>query len=337
MGNLQDCSINIKPESVFKTGITPDRAFEFTSESLAWTPTIVQGEGLRVGSYLPRSDRRVVPAGQGGGDVTMDILSKGFGYWWRACMGAATSTQLDDDEDTTYQQNHTWANSPASLTVQKSTVQAGGTVDPVTFKGCMVTQFVITFTNAGLVTLQVTLDAADYDTSTGFASLTYADDAQLFHFNNWTVKSGTFTAPTTNTLAAGSSSVAGVRSLTITGNRNPVVDRFNANGAGRKDKQIGTNFDVTGSLEIEYASTTQRDAFLGQTGQCLVSTVEAGTLSTGKETLQVAIPEFKIDDGGTPQANGTGLIVQTVSFTALDDGESDEGMWISTRTSDTDI
>lgn len=334
-GNLQDSSINIKPESVFKTGVTPDRAFEFTSESLVWTPNIVQGEGLRVGSYMPRSDRRVVPTGQGGGDVTMDVLSKGFGYWWRACMGSSVSTALADT--TTFQQNHTWANLPSSLTVQKTNVRADGTLDSMTFKGCMVTQFVITFANSGLVTLQVSLDAADYDTSTSFASLTYASSANLFHFANWSVDTGTFTAPGTNTLAAGASSLDGVRSLTITGNRNPVVDRFNAGGSGRKDQQKATMFDVTGSMEVEYNATTQRDAHLLQTGQALVSTVEAGALDTGNETLQVAFPAIKIDDGGTPQANGTGLVTQTINFTALDDGTSDEGMWISTRTADTAV
>jgi len=336
-GNLQDCSINIKPESVFKTAVTPDRAFEFTSETLDWTPTIVQGEGLKSGAYMPRSDRRVVPSGQGGGDITMDILSKGFGYWWQACMGTGVSTQLDDESDTTYQQNFTWSNSPSSLTVQKASVEAGGTIDAVTFAGVMVTQFVITFTNQGLVTLQVTLDAADYATDTAFASLTYASSASAFHFANWTMKTGSLTEPDTDSLGAGATAMTGVRSLTITGNRNPVVDRFNAGGSGRKDKQIGTNFDVTGSYEIEYNATTERDNYLNQTARSLVSTVEGAALSTGNETFQVILPAIETDGGGVPQSNGTGLIVQTVNFTALDNGSATEGMWICTRTADTAI
>lgn len=237
MSNLQDCSINIKPESVYKTAVTPDRAFEFTDESLDWTPTIVQGEGLRVGSYMPRSARRVVPTGQGGGDVTMEIASKGFGYWWQACMGATVSTLVSGS---TFQQNHTWAKQPSSLTVQKTSIRADGTVDPFTFKGCMVTQFVITFNNAGLVTLQVSLDSGDYDTSTGFAALTYASSPNLFHFANWTMATGVFTAPTTTAMPSAATPLTNVRSLTVTANRNPVADRFNAAGTGRKDQPIGT-------------------------------------------------------------------------------------------------
>lgn len=334
MGNLQDSSINVKPQASWGTPATPDRAYEYTSEGLDWDPTIVQGEGLRVGSYMPRSARRVIVAGQGSGDLTMEVMSKGFGYWWQACMGASVSTLV---AGTTYQQNHTWARQPAGLTVQKTTIRADGTVDPVTYANVMVTQFEITFANAGLVTLKVTLDLGDYATATGFATLNYASSPNLFHFANWTLQTGTFTAPTTTALASGNAALTGVRSLTITGNRNPVVDRFNAAGTGRKDQPIGTQFDVTGSMDIEYASTAQRDAFLAQTTQSLVSTVTAGTLSTGNETLQVSLPAIMIDGGGVPMANGTGLIVQGITFTALDNLTAAQGMWISTRTSDTAV
>ncbi|HEY6013472.1 MAG TPA: phage tail tube protein, partial [Candidatus Limnocylindrales bacterium] len=264
MGNLQDCSINIKPETTYKTGVTPDRAFRFTSETLDWNPTIVQGEGLKVGTYMDLADERVVPSGQGGGDINFQVGSKGFGYLWQACLGTATSTVV---LTSTYQQVHTWAKQPSSLTIQKTSVEAGGTVDPVTFKGCSVTQWQLTFANQGLVTLQVSVDAGDYDTVTGFAALSYPSTPNLFHFANWTNITGVVTPATTTALATASTgtALAGVRSLTITGNRNPVVDRFNAIGTGRKDQPIGQQFDVTGSLEIEYQNTTQRDAYLAQT------------------------------------------------------------------------
>lgn len=334
MANLQDCSINIKAESVYKTAVTPDRAFEFTDESLDWQPTIVQGQGLRVGSYMPRSGRRVVPTGQGGGDVTMEVLSKGFSYWWQACVGTATVTNVSG---ATFQHNFVWNKQPSSLTVQKASIRADGTVDPFTFKGCMVTQWVLTFNNAGLVTLQVSLDIGDYDTSTGFASLTYVSSPNLFHFANWSLATGTFTAPTTIAMPSGATPLTGVRSLTITANRNPVDDRFNAIGTGRKDQPIGTQFDVTGSMEIEYTSTTQRDAYLAQTASSLVSTVTAGALSVGNETLCIALPAIETDGGGVPQANGTGLITQTINFTALDNLSATQGLYLSARTADTAV
>jgi hypothetical protein len=334
VANLQDCSINAKPEVTYKTAVVPDRAYEFTDESLKWTPNIVQGEGLRAGSFVPRSARRVVPNGDGEGDLTMEIVSKGFGYWWQACMGAGVSTLVSG---ATQQQNFTWARQPSSLTIQKTSIRADGTADPITYKGCMVTQFVITFNNAGLVTLQVSFDIGDFDTATGFATLTYPTTPNLFHFGQWTVSTGAFTAPTTVAMPSAATPLLGVRSMTITGNRNPVDDRFNALGTGRKDQPIGTQFDITGSFDIEYVSTAQRDNFLAQTEFALVSTVTAGALSVGLETLCVALPACKIDDGGIPEVNGTGLIVQTVNFTALDNLTATQPMWISTRTADAAI
>lgn len=331
MGNLQDCSINAKPEVTYKTAVTPDRAYEFTDESLKWTPNIVQGEGLRAGSFMPRSGRRVVPNGEGEGDITMEVVSKGFGYWWNACIGNGVSTLV---AGATQQQNFTWNKQPASLTIQKTSVRADGTVDPITLKGCMVTQWVLTFNNAGLVTLQVSLDIGDYDTVTAFAPLTYAATPNLFHFGGLTVASGTFTAPTTIIMPSAATPLTGVRSVTITGNRNPVVDRFNALATGRKDQPIGTQFDVTGSFDIEYISTAQRDAFLAQTAQSLVVTATAGALSTGVETLCVGLPAIEIDDGGVPEANGTGLIVQSINFTALDNLTAAQPFYLSTRTAD---
>jgi len=334
VANLQDCSINAKPEVTYKTAVTPDRAYEFTDESLKWVPNIVQGEGLRAGSFTDRSARRVVPNGDGEGDITMEIVSKGFGYWWQACMGAGVSTLV---AGSTQQQNFTWAKQPSSLTIQKASIRADGTVDPLTLKGCMVTQFVITFNNAGLVTLQVSFDIGDYDTVTAFAPLTYATSPNLFHFGQFSVATGAFTAPTTTALPSAATPLTGVRSLSITANRNPVDDRFNALATGRKDQPIGTKFDITGSMDIEYVSVAQRDAFLNQTAQSLVAKVEGGALSVGLEALVVALPEIKIDDGGVPETNDTGLIVQSLSFSALDNQTAAQPMWISTRTADTTI
>lgn len=334
MANLADCSINAKAEVTPGTIVAPDRAFEFTSETLDWMPSIVQGEGLRSGSYMDRLSHRAAPVGQGGGDITMDVMSKGFGLWWQACMGSSVSTVVSG---TTYQQNHTFGFSPASLTVQKTSIRADGTRDAFTLAGCVVTQFVLTFANSGLVTLQVTLDAMDYSTATAFAALTYPSSANLFHFGNMTVSTGTVTEPTTTTLGSCATPLTNVRSLTITGNRNPVVDRFNAKGTGRKDKALGTKFDVTGSMEVEYSDAVQRDAYLAQTAQSLCTTVTAGTLSTGNETLQVLLPSIKTDGGGVPQANGTGLIVQTINFKGLDNETATQAMWISTLTADAAI
>lgn len=338
MGTILDSSLNIKPQTAFGTPVTPDRAFPMNSGSLDWTPTIVTSQELRANLYMSQAARRIVVGGQGAGDLEMNVLSKGFGYWWQACMGSLTSTLVSTG---VYQQLATWTSVPTPLTVQQATPRVDGTIDAITYSDVAVSAFTITFNNQGLLTLSVTLDLGKISTSTAFATLTYATTPNLFGWGNpataqgFSFTSGTYTAPTTTALASGSTTFTGIRSLSITADRSLKNDRFNADGAGFKSQQIGGMFNVTGSLEVEYNSTAQRDSFLIQSEQCLVATATAGALTTGSETVQVAIPAFNIDSGAVPQPS-MDLPVQTIPFTVLYDG-SNVPFVIATRTADTAV
>ena len=118
MANLQDASIGIAKESVYKTGVTPTRWLEFTDESLGWDKTIVQGQGLRAGSDVARSARRVIPTAQGLRRLHGWAISKGMGALWEACLG---SKHVHQCVGSTYQQVATFG-APPSYTIQKGTV-----------------------------------------------------------------------------------------------------------------------------------------------------------------------------------------------------------------------
>src|SRR4051794_14356687 len=135
MASTQDCSVGIGVESTYKTGVTPTRWYEFVSETFDWRKSIKQGQGLRVGARVDRSGRRVVPTADGGGDLVLECASKGMGLLWQAALGTGASTLVSGSVQ---QQLFTLGDAPASLTIQKGLVEAGGTVDPYTFLGCMV-------------------------------------------------------------------------------------------------------------------------------------------------------------------------------------------------------
>lgn len=334
MANPQDVSIGIAKETTYKTGVTPTRWFEFTGETLDWQKGVVQGQGLRVGSYLDRSSRRVVPSAQGSGGWTMEAISRGMGVLWEAALGANTSTIVSGS---TYQQVATFGALP-SYTIQKCTVEAGGTADPVTFLGSVMASWQLDFPNANLVTFQPTWDIGDIDTVTSYTtpSAYPPATASLFHHANLTISSGTLTAPTTTALASGSSTLANVRGGSISGNNNLIADRFNAGGAGRKAKPIASRREVTGSLSVEYDSTTMRAAMLAETPMHLTLTWTGEALSTGTATLQFVLPEIKLD-GPLPQSGGPELVVTDYNFTALDNLTAAQGIWIVTRTADSAV
>lgn len=334
MANLQDASIGIAKESVYKTGVTPTRWLEFTDESLGWDKTIVQGQGLRAGSDVARSARRVIPTAQGSGDFTVEAISKGMGVLWEACLGSNTSTNVSGS---TYQQVATFGALP-SYTIQKGTVEAGGTVDAVTFLGCMVSSWTLDFPNANLVTLKPTWDIGDLTTATSYTtpSAYPPATAALFHHASATISSGTLTAPTTTALASGTTTLANVRGGSVTVNNNLAADRFNADGTGRKQKPIAGLREITGSLTVEYDSTTMRDAMLAETPMSLILKWEGEALSSGVATLQVVIPEIKLD-GPLPTTGGPELVTTDYSFAGLDNLTAAKALWVVARTSDTAV
>lgn len=331
MATFQDASLGLVGESTYKTFVAPTRFYEHTEESLTWEKNAVQGQGLRVGSRVARSGRRVVTSGQGGGDFTVEAISKGMGLLWQACLGTGASTLVSG---ATYQQVFTLGDTPQSLTIQKGIPQVGGSVDAISFTGCMVTDWELTFGNTEIASLKVSVDAGDYSTAQTYAAPSYPSSPTLFGFQGATLSTGTLTSPTSTALASSVTSVANVRSGSVSVNNNLADDRFNIGGAGRKSKPTVGLREITGSLEVEYDSSTWRDAFLADTPLSLVLTYSAGALSSGNETLQVVLPEIKFD-GDLPQANGTDLITVSMPFTVLDNLTAAQPIWVVTRTADT--
>jgi len=330
MATQQDCSIGLAVESTFKTGVTPTRFLEFLDESLDWKKGTKQGQGLRVGARVARSARRVNPTADGGGDISMECISKGMGLVWQACMGSSTSTLV---AGSTYQQVHILGE-PSSLTIQKGIVEAGGTVDPYTFLGCMVDSFEVDFSNGDIAKLKMSIDAADLTTATAYAAPSYpAEPCNLFHFANGSIFTGVLTAPTATVMGSAATPTANIRGGSIQVSNALVANRQNFGGGGRKAKQLRGLRVITGKLDIEYDATGYRDMVLNDTPMNLLVNFTGGALSTGTEQLQFIVPEIKFD-GELPKVNGTDLVVQSMSFVGLDNLTAAQPLWVTCRTAD---
>lgn len=331
MATTQDASIGVAVETTYKTGVTPTRFYEFTDESLNWDKSVKQGAGLRVGGRVARSGRRVVPTADGSGDFTVEACSKGMGLLWQASLGAGTSTVVSGS---LYQQVFTLGDTPPSLTIQKGLPQAGGSVDAYTFLGCMVDSWEFDFPNGDICTLKTTWDIGDVTTATVYAAPSYPTGVNLYHFQQGSIYTGTVTAPTAVALATGATPIADVRGGSLSGNNNLTKDRFNLGGAGRKAKSTIGLRELTGSLTVEYDTTTWRDAVLNDTPMTIVLTFTGASVTGGNEVLQVVLSEVKLDSP-LAQANGTDLITTDLSFTVLDNLTAAQPIWVVMRTLDT--
>lgn len=331
MATFQDSSVGFALETTYGTGVTPTRFLEFTDENLQYNKTIKQGQGLRVGGRVARSGRRTVPASDVSGDVTMECLSKGQGLWWNLLMGAGTSTLVSAS---TYQQLFTLADVMPSATVQVGRPRTDGTVDAFTFAGVICDSFDITFNQADIVSVKATLDGRSVTTATAYAAPSYATGGSLFTFAGCTLQTGTLTAPTSTALASGATPIANVRAGDIQVQHGLFKDRWLAGNGGLKSQSLTGLRTISGTLTAEYSTGTLRDAILNETPMSLVATwVTTTALSTGVETLQVVLPEIKLD-GDLPTTNAGNLITHPVKFQGLDNLTAAQPIWVVTRTSD---
>lgn len=330
MTTAQDCSVGFGVETTYGTAVTPTRWVEFADESFDLKKNVKQGVGLRPGARVARSSRRVVVSREASGSLTVEAVSKGLGVLLQAALGSGVSTLV---AGSTYQQVFTLGDDLPALTVQKGLPQASGVVGAFTFPGCVVTDVEFDFAQADLVKLKVGLDGRDMTTVPAYTTPTYAVGGTLFSFAGAALSTGTLTSPTATALASAATTLC-VRSGSVKIDHGAKTDRFNTCGAGRKSKPAVGLRTITGKLTVEYDAATMVSAIDTDSPMSLVATWTGAALSTGVETLQVVLPEIRLE-GALPSANGGDIITHDLTFTVLDGGVAAQPVWVVTRTSDT--
>lgn len=325
MTTPQDCSVGLGVESVYGTAVARTRWFEFLDESFNFVKNVKQGVGLRVGSRVARSGRRVVASAEGSGDLTIEAVTKGLGLLWQLGLGSGTSTLVSAG---LYQQVFTLGDAMPSATIQKGIPRADGTVDAYTFTGCMVESLTIDCPNADNVKVKTSWNAKDMTTATAYTAPSYATGPSVFTFAHGAVYSGALTAPTATALGSAATPVASIRSGSITIKHNLKTDRYNCGGGGRKEKPFAGIREISGSLVAEYADVAFRDAIVNDTSMTLVKTFTAGA-----DVLQIVIPDVRFD-GDIVKAS-TDLAMQDIKWTGLDGLTAAQPIWIVCRTADT--
>jgi hypothetical protein len=325
MTTPQDCSVGLGVESVYGTAVARTRWFEFLDESFGFVKNVKQGVGLRVGSRVARSGRRVVASAEGSGDLTIEAVTKGLGLLWQLGLGSGTSTLVSAG---LYQQVFTLGDVMPSATIQKGIPRADGTVDAYTFTGCMVESLTIDCPNADNVKVKTSWNARDMTTATAYTAPSYATGPSVFTFAHGAVYSGALTAPTATALGSAATPVASIRSGSITIKHNLKTDRYNCGGGGRKEKPFAGVREISGSMVAEYADTAFRDAIVNDTSMTLVK-----TFTSGADVLQIVIPDVRFD-GDIVKAS-TDLAMQDIKWTGLDGLTAAQPIWIVCRTADT--
>lgn len=336
MAALQDMSVGFKKETTYGTSVTVDRWLEITDDTDGFDVDgfeRVQGKGMRVGSRVARSGRRVTTKRGASGSIGVELFSKGQGALWELLFGTGASALVSA---ATYQQLFTLADTQPSATFQQGIVDAAGTVNPYTYPGTVVTKAEFSCED-GIAMAKLDLNARDIATATAYAAPTMPTSGNLFNFSQSAVTiGGTVVAPTSTALATGGTAATNVLSWSVELDRALAVDRYVHGAAGLKSKPLVTGAQgVTGSMSLEYVDNVVRDAIINDTAVPLTFTISGGALGTGLETFQLVIPEAKLEAKGLPKQGGGDLPKLDVTWTALDNLTAAQPIWLVTRTADT--
>ncbi|WP_313812359.1 phage tail tube protein [Glutamicibacter sp.] len=316
-----DCSLGLGLENAYGVAATPDQFLEFVSESLAWNPEIVQGEGLRVGSRVPRTARRALAKEMSGGDIELEVTTKGMGRLFHAILGASTNTQIGSGP--AYQQVHTFTDGALpSFTVQKGVpLIGGGAIQPHTFHGAVVESAELSAAQGEIVKLTTTWNARETVTDTPYVPTVYPANMELFTFVHGSITiGGSVTAPTNTALAAGGTVAGNITEFTLSLSNGIDEGGFTFGSEGKRGRRPEVGLvEATGSMVAEYDNNLLRDAFLNQESLQIVLTFEAGAeIAPGvRPALQVFLSSVKLD-GQLPASNGGEPVTQEIDFTSLD-------------------
>jgi hypothetical protein len=315
--------LGIAAETTFNTSVTVTRFYEFTSENISYNKKTAVGMGLRAAGQVPRSQRRVVTTFDAGGEITLDLPTKGLGLLLAQAMG--TSPTATTTTTGVYSYSFTLGDVYGrSFTAQVGVPQYGGTVTPKTVSGAKIQSFELGVTTGGIATGKFQLDAASLTTGTALATASYTAAINLFHFAQ-----GAITLDAT--------SIANVKDFTLTVDNTLKQDRYNLGSSGAKAEQVINGFrKISGKLTAEFTDTTLFSKFYSDANAALVLTFTGAIIANGQsEKLTITIPAAKFN-ADTPNVPGPGTVDLSMSFDVFDDG-TNAPLTIAYQTSDTTL
>ena len=297
-------------EVTYGTYVAPSRTLEFNSEGLTVVRERIDSGAIRKGSTVRRKARWADNRKGGGGPLTMELATKGFGLLLKHAMGAVAIT-TPGGSTTARRHRHTLGDlDDLSLVIQKGVPDTEtGTVRPFTFLGCVMTEWELSVDVDGLVMLGFTVDAQEMVTTETLVATAFPANDELFSYQQVavTVDSGAV-LPTTLSLNVGH----GMNTSRYFVRASPL----------KKRPLIASMRDVRGSMTLEFESMTQANYFLNAAPGAEVPFTAAATgdLIDGSTSYGLTASATAVRfDGDMPTVQGPDVVTITAPFTVLDD------------------
>lgn len=310
------------------------RFLEADGDGLKQTKKTVQGKGLHAGGLYLRANRRAYTTREATGDVTMDVMTNGFGLIWQHMLGAfgALSTSVQVGTSDYYLQTHRPGPlTGKSLTIQKGAPTDAAVVEPITYVGCKITEWELSNKVDDLLKLKLSIDSMDmlsadsdeWPQAVAGPALAVASyvDSRVFHFAEGAIYHGGTVA-----VAGGVASITSPVALTtvsefsLKGSNKMKTDRWFLGSGGRKKEPIENDFrEISGSFTAEFEDRTMMNKFGKDTidPMRLLFTDPEDDGSGNHAFLEIIVPAVPLNSG-SPTLDGPDVLKMQYDFEGLD-------------------
>lgn len=304
--------------TAFGVSTTPTRFFEFVQESMKSMRKRIESKSIASGNRVMTATKFAVFEDSAAGDLTLEVTSKGFGYWLEGMLGTVASGTLTDSSYT-----HTATLGPLrgkSMTYQKLLPQAAvsGGVNTVatasagtvlTYLGCKVDKWELSNAVDGILTFKVSLIGRNEVINVPLAAASYPTGSEMLSFIGGTV-------------TIDGTAVASVKGITISCD-NKLATRRYVGPASLNGEPLESDLrEIKWSLDMEFVDTSMLTKYQATTAAGTLASIvcrwAAPTLigSTTYPSLTVTMPNCRVD-GETPTINGADLLQIKVEGPAL--------------------
>jgi hypothetical protein len=288
------------------TPITPNRFFEFVSETHQHERNIAVSQGIRSGRKYGGQGRRETRR-WATGTLNTEVATSGFGLFFKHLLGDVATVEDEVGDAWT----HTFTPDSAALvdtglTLQKGVMRSDRTVEPFTYPGSKIVSAGFSIDEDGLLMCSFEFLSREEETTTALASASYATP-KIFTYAQGALK-------------VDSTTMANVRSVGSLQIGNNYIQRWFLGNQGLMSEPTNVPFDtLAGNLDVEFQNNSDfYDLFVADTSAELelefVGDIIAGTTS---ETLRITVADTRFE-GETPKIGGPELIYQGVPFVGLD-------------------
>lgn len=294
-GSGISAQLGMAAESTYGTFVTPNRWFEFVSESLALNIDRIESSGIRADARVMRSDDWTPGKSWVEGDIELELSTKNWAFLFGYVMGGTVATTGAGPYTHTYAGPGSLAGKSLSVQIGRPSVDA--TVRPFSMAGVKFTSFELS-AEVGTDPVQVTLGVVGKSetTATGLATPSYTSSNNIMAFTHGALS------------IAGSAAKA--RSVSLNIEIPQDTERFYVGQPTMSEPIENDLREITGEVELDFESLVQYTRFVDGTESSLVLSFTRGT----------DVVSFTVNaryDGSSPSVGDRGVLGLTVPFKAV--------------------